>query len=443
MPTKNISATEQLNKLIAFRQMIYDEVLTQAKDAQFETLDSLLLSDHPRSYAELSLSPVFRRRWPSLYDALERGQQDEKRLGELLVGQIPTEGVQVCPLDTTMWVHPSSRTLPDMVYGRSPTQALKQHSIVRGHQYSLLSWSPEAGSSWSPVVLSQRIKAAESALEIGADQIKQLCRYRQDAGLTVVPVDGSYGNHHFLGALRGVNCAIVARLRRDRVLYGPPGVYGGRGRPAVHGARFAFKEPNTWADPVEHIEFSHPKWGQVRLRRWNDLHAKQDAETSLVVIQAEVHREREKPAAPLWLAYVPAPEQDHYPLREVWGWFTHRWPIEPAIRFRKQHLGWSLPRLQTAEACDRWTCLVDLADWHLYLARNLVQDQPLPWHKLQARLSPARVQRGLGVLFAQFDSPAQPPKRRGKAPGWPAGRTRQRPKRYKPVKRSLTQASPT
>lgn len=216
MPTNNNSATEQLNKLIAFRQIIYDEVLSQAKDAQFETVDSLLLSDHPRSYAELSLSPVFRRAWPSLYDALERGEQDEQRLGQLLVTQIPSAGVQICPLDTTMWVHPSSRTLSDLVYGRSPTQALKQHSIVKGHQYSLLSWSPEADSSWSPVVLSQRVKADESVLAIGIEQVKQVCRYRTGAGLTVIPADGSYGNHHFLGPLKGINCAIVARLCQER-----------------------------------------------------------------------------------------------------------------------------------------------------------------------------------------------------------------------------------
>lgn len=313
---------------------------------------------------------------------------------------------------------------------------------MKGHQYSLLSWSPEADSSWSLVVLSQRVKADESALKIGVEPVKQVCLYRSDAELTVIAGDGGYGNHHFLGPLKGVNGAIVARLRRDRVLYGAPGGYGGRGRPPVHGDRFAFKEAETWETPVEQIEFSHPRWGQVRLRRWNDLHAKQDAETPFAVIQAEVHREREKPADPLWLAYAPAPGQDHYPLREVWGWFTQRWPIEPSIRFRKQHLAWTLPRLQAAEACDRWTRLVDLAGWQLYLARNLVQDQPLPWHKSRANLTPARVQRGLAALFAQIGCPALPPKRRGKAPGWPAGRSRQRPKRYKPVKRGQSRASP-
>jgi ADP-heptose:LPS heptosyltransferase len=126
-----------------------------------------------------------------------------------------------------------------------------------------------------------------------------------------------------------------------------------------------------------------------------------------------------------------------------WQWFTQRWPIEPTIRFRKQHLAWTLPRLQTAEACDRWTRLVDLANWQLFLARNLVHDQPLPWQKTQTALTPARVQRALPVLFGQFDSPAHSPKTRRNSPGWPKGRPRTRPVRYKPVKRGQSRASPS
>lgn len=47
MTTLQKSATEQLNKLIEFRQIVYGEVLTTARDGLFEAIDSLLLSDHP------------------------------------------------------------------------------------------------------------------------------------------------------------------------------------------------------------------------------------------------------------------------------------------------------------------------------------------------------------------------------------------------------------
>ena len=40
---------------------------------------------------------------------------------------------------------------------------------------------------------------------------------------------------------------------------------------------------------------SQPHWGQVRLRRWDDLHAKQDAQTIFSVLCCEVHLERAQP----------------------------------------------------------------------------------------------------------------------------------------------------
>ena len=67
---------EQFNKLIEFRQAVYDKGLVWVKDAQFELVDALLSSPPIRSFPELSLSPVFRRLWSSVYDAIERGQQD-------------------------------------------------------------------------------------------------------------------------------------------------------------------------------------------------------------------------------------------------------------------------------------------------------------------------------------------------------------------------------
>mgnify|MGYP007051342034 CR=1 len=68
---------EQFNSLIEFRQAVYDQGLTRARDAQFELSDALLLSPPLRSFPELSLSPVFRRQWPSVYAAIEEGEQDQ------------------------------------------------------------------------------------------------------------------------------------------------------------------------------------------------------------------------------------------------------------------------------------------------------------------------------------------------------------------------------
>ena len=89
----------------------------------------------------------------------------------------------------------------------------------------------------------------------------------------------------------------------------------GRDARLVHGRRFAFKEAETWGVPDEDVRFSDDRHGQVRLRSWHHLHAKQDARTPFSIILAEVHLERERPPKPIWLAHLGA---DAYAVREVW-----------------------------------------------------------------------------------------------------------------------------
>ena len=427
---------QQISNLIEFRQAVYQTGLASNQDALFELLDALIERPHADCAAEISMSPLFRRKWSSLYKAIEKGQVNEESLAALFVEQVPKPGVQVFPLDSTMWAHPAARTLEGMVYGPSPTRALKQHSIVQGHEYSLLGWTAASRQSWTPTISIKRVEPTSSSIAVGVEQVQWLCAQRQASGagaLDVIVADGHYGNHHFFGPLWQEPCALLARFRRDRVLYGPPKPYKGRGRRPKHGRRFSFKQPETWGKPDDEVEFLDERWGQVRLRRWDNLHDKQDAATILSVIYAEVHRERDKPPAPLWLGYKPG--HTDYLVREVWSWFDWRWPIEPSIRFRKQGLFWTLPALQESDWCDRWTWLNQTAFWFLYLARPLVADQHLPWQKPAAQLTPARVKRAYPALFSVIGTPAAPPQTRGNAPGWPTGKPRQQKERHKPVKR--------
>jgi len=248
---------DQFNNLIEFRQAVYDHGLTKAKDAQFELVDALLLSPAIRSFPELSLSPVFRRQWPSVYAAIEDGRQDVAWLESHFVKQLPLTGVHIYPLDGTAWAHPGAKAMSDRQYIYSPTIAVDGGSIVVGHPYSVLAWAPERKSSWTPPLSVQRINSQQTAVQVGVEQVKQLCRTRKAAlseALDIIAADGKYGNHRFLGPLKDQPCAVLVRLRRDRVLYGAPGPYGGKGRPRVHGERFAFKEPETWGKAAATVE---------------------------------------------------------------------------------------------------------------------------------------------------------------------------------------------
>ena len=346
----------------------------------------------------------------------------------------------VCPLDTTVWPHPQAKTLEDLVFEISPTKAARRQTAVIGHVYSILGWSPQRGNSWCLGLANERMGLDTSAIKLGVNQVKQLMQKRKAVGaenLIVVPANGKYGTHHFLGSLqKETDLDIVSRLRRDRVLYGSPPVYTGRGRPRKHGIRFAFKDETTWHDPEQDISFTDSRWGQVRLRGWSGLHMRQDPDTAFTAIYVEVCLERDKRPKPIWLAYL-GPE--NHSIREAWLWLDHRWPIETSIRFRKQRLHWTSPNFQTSDRCDRWCWLVEAAFWQIYLAQKLVRDEPLPWQKPLTNLTPTRVLRGMSRLFGKIGSPTCAVQTRQNSKGWPVGKKRTRPKRFKPIRRNKKQ----
>jgi hypothetical protein len=437
------STQEQLNKLIEFRQTVYEQFLTSRRDAQFEAMDALLLKGRVASFPWLSTAGCFQRKWPSLYDAIEQGQQDVAGLQPFLVGQVAKSGIQYWSLDGSAWPRLQARTMAERQYVYAPGRGFKGKPVVPGYPYSFLDWVPQAGESWSLSVDVERVKPDSSDLLVGATQVKRLCEAR--TGLTdlldIVAGDCKYSQPDFLRAVQSLPCGKVARLARHRVLSGQPAPKpaGSRGRPRKHGARFAFKEPDTWGQPVEELEIEHPRWGQVKLRRWTKLHGRSASDVEFDVIQAQVHLERKQPPAPLWLLWLPPkiiPPTVTLDLETIWGAYDYRWPIEPGTRFRKQTLNWTRPQFQSPEAGDRWTTLVTVAFWQLYLARPLVADCPLPWQPKQIQLTPARVQQGWSDIFLQIGQPTRPPQTRGKSPGWPKGKRRSRRQRYPVVKKS-------
>lgn len=444
---KNISTPEHINQIIEFRQALQAKGFGKQRDALSETLDAICLIGVPTSFPMLSTSKVFRRQWHSLYKAVERGTLDAAWLSGYLARQVPQEGVQYYSLDGSAWPRPRAQTMDDRQYVYHPTTAINGGSLCIGYPYSLLDWVPEAHQSWSLSLSIKRIPSEITAVEMGVNQVKELSQNRADLDevLDIVSADGKYGNVKFLRPLQGLHCGIVVRMRRDRVLYRVPEQpqKRKRGRPRIHGKRFAFKAPDTWDEPDEILVCQHPKFGQVQLQRWHDLHGKNDADVPVDVIQARVHLEKDKPPQPIWLAWqapVTIPSNMIVDAQLIWQAYVHRWPVEPSIRFRKQRLGWTAPQFQHKESGDLWSWLVSLAVWLLYLARPIVQDQPLPWQKPQTALTPQRVQQSLPLIFAQFGSPSRSPKPRGKSPGWPKGKRRTPKPRFKPVKKSLVSA---
>jgi hypothetical protein len=141
-------------------------------------------------------------------------------------------------------------------------------------------------------------------------------------------------------------------------------------------------------------------------------------------------------AKPLWLAWV---GEEMPPLQQVWQLYLRRFTVDHWYRFLKQRLHWTLPQLSTPKQCERWSDLMPMMTWELWLARDIVADNPLPWQKSLDNMTPGRVAQAMGSVFAVIGTPARSPKPRGKSPGWKAGQPRQRRTRYPIVKKTTTE----
>ena len=424
----------QFTKLIEFRQTAY-QCLGQARDAQFELTDAVLLSGAVSSFAALSLSPVFRRQWSSVYEAIQDGRPDRVGLLRLYTEQMAAEARPLLAGDHTAWSRLSALTLAERTVEHQPTKIADQKPITIGQGYSSLVWLPPegAGSSWALPLLHERISPTETPLAKGVSQLRQVT-----ALLPTRPIslwDAEYGNANFVSASADIPADKLMRLRPNLCLWGSPPPYSGHGRPRLHGRKFKLKDPTTWDEPTEGLLVEDPQLGLVQLSVWPELHFRKASQQPLILLRMERRKARGTRRDPkdLWLVWA---GETPPPLPEWWRLYLRRFGIDHWYRFAKQRLYWTLPRLATPEQAQRWSDLMPLLTWELWLAREIVTDHPLPWQKPQADLTPGRVCQSIGGVLAVIGTPAQPPKPRGKSTGWPTGRVRKRRERYPVVKKS-------
>ena len=105
------------DSLEQFRQRTH-QCLVRAKDVTFELMDAVLCSRRVYSFAELSQSPVFRRGWSSVYEALEDSRPQRPKLMRLYIEQIPVSDDEPIVLagDHTRWPRPFAKRLRERTY---------------------------------------------------------------------------------------------------------------------------------------------------------------------------------------------------------------------------------------------------------------------------------------------------------------------------------------
>lgn len=117
-----------------FRQQTY-QMLGKAKDATFELIDSVMTTKNASCLAEFSLSPLFRRKWSSTYEALCDSRPNRNKLMKRYVEEMPSSEYILLAIDHTAWRRRGAKTLKDRTYEH---QASSNNSVTVGQGYSTI-----------------------------------------------------------------------------------------------------------------------------------------------------------------------------------------------------------------------------------------------------------------------------------------------------------------
>ena len=415
------------NTLDHLRQQMYG-CFERSRDALFTLSDALLSESQARSLPELSLSAFFERSFPSVYEALQDGRINVERLREVFVQAL----LENKPTDEPIWLGIDSSSMQrleaessrdrGMIYMPNMPHATKPVSV--GWQFSTLMLLPEQPSSWVGILEQRRIGSEQTAIEVGIEQLRAVLP--QVRGRPVILLaDRWYATASFVHACHELGCQALIRLKRNRKLYraAPPRKEKQRGAPCKHGPLFQGTRPETSGPADAEWEGVDEHGKRVVVSCWKHLHFREapEVEVSVIRVQREAARDSKRDPRESWFLWT---AQEDIPLEQVRTWYRKRFSQEHGYRFLKQDLLWTQAHLRTPEQVERWSWIVACACNQLLVAKQLGQAVLRPWESTQRAATPRQVRRVMPSILLQLGTPAEPPKPRGKSPGWPKGRVR-------------------
>jgi hypothetical protein len=415
-----------------FRREVYQS-FEQRGDAGMDLIDALTSALTVESPVAQSESPLFRRRFSSVYDFLKQGRIAHRQLGRVLERNQPEDaetiaGFEVYAADCTDDPVAEAETLRDRMRSKKGRHAPTE--VV--HRYSWMARLVKQRTSWCMPQDVRRVCTETTDSAVGAEQVAALAERNNRP--KVVVADSLYGNAIFLAVFVTVqNLYALVRMRSNRTLYEEPPERqpGQRGRPRIHGRKFKLSAP--WRDP-DRTEESTLLGQTVRLRAWEGLHFNQLPFLVGIVLCVEFLKSDGTPRfkRPLYLFWTGPLSVALVDLARMYLW---RFAIEHMFRFLKQHLGLTCANSPDLEHRQRWVWSCALAYCQLLLMRHEVADQRPDWHPRYVRgrsrpLTPRQVQRQALAFLLTLGSPARPTQPAGKGTGRSLGYSPEPRKRF-------------
>ena len=302
----------------------------------------------------------------------------------------------VYAIDLSVWPRCDAEASPERGYYYHPSRHSAGQPIVAGWAYQWLAQLSFTRDSWTAPLDVRRVHPSENANAVAVEQITDLrqpppsdectAAVRLRRWLRLRPIDAGTGADSPLPSSSA--CAPTAASTPTRRRRCPRPRAAGRASTGPSSpARIRRPGLRRRAEHAPQDE----QYGTVRVRAWAGLHPKQQAHPGRgtrktrpivrgTVVLVEVSRLPARPYQPqvLWLWWAGPGEPD---LDLLWRAYVRRFDLEHTLRFCKQSLGWTTPRVRHPEQADRWTWLVVAAYTQLRLARPWVADRRLPWER--------------------------------------------------------------
>ncbi len=408
-----------LSTLQRYRHEIY-HCFQRAKGALFNAVDALLAETQAQSFVELSQSPFFQRKWPSLYEAFEDGLINTERLREIFVkyAQLVHGGKRVvAAIDATSIPRPFSQTSADRttmpMHNIPHSRPKKSTALTFGWKYSTVMVLPEKPSSWTAIVDQQRISSDTTDIQVAFEQLQRLVPLFSTRLLVLL--DRGYDCNWLWCRCSGLPIDLLGRLKNNRCFYkpAPPPKAKGQGkgkggRPPLDGTKLKLSDPCTHKSPDHRWEGTDEKERPVQICWWTQMHVKEARWLDLTIIQVSrphaTNSERDPRIS--WFVYQGQDPQEG--LTQIALLYGLRFSQEHGYRFDKQALHWTEPRLRTPEQFDRWSQVVAIVHNLIAFAREFIAPELHPWENKHRDPTPQQEQRGLAKFLPQLGTPASP-----------------------------------
>jgi DDE superfamily endonuclease len=209
------------NELKSFREQLYERLEHRA-DSTMDLLDAICSNNHAPSVVQLSLNPLFRPGYSTLFKAIGESLSVESKDSPSpkekqfqcvdLISQVVPQPKQrhffLMGQDCTSIGRPFAKSLEDRGMVHQPTQIKGNKPITIGHSYSLLAVLPERNNEdapWTIPLDMSRVPTESNSTQKGIAQLNSVLSEPNmpwTDELCALVVDSAYGNHKFLTPLQ-------------------------------------------------------------------------------------------------------------------------------------------------------------------------------------------------------------------------------------------------